>query len=110
MASNGFVGFVTGALAGLTMGILIAPEKGEKTRKRIKRVTSLCRKDMDENINEQVDDLKDSINTFVDEMKIRFANLEMDLKEKEEEARKKAAREVEKGAQKVEDKAKEARE
>ncbi len=110
MASNGFVGFVTGALAGITAGILIAPDKGEKTRKRIKRVSTLCKKDIDENINEQVDDLKDSINTFVDEMKIRFANLEMDMKQKEEEAQKKAAQEVEKGAQKVENKAKEARE
>jgi gas vesicle protein len=110
MASNGFVGFVTGALAGITAGILIAPDKGEKTRKRIKRVSTLCKKDIDKNINEQVDDLKDSINTFVDEMKFRFANLEMDIKQKEEEAQKKAAQKVEKGAQEVENKAKEARE
>ncbi len=108
MATNGFVGFVTGALAGLTTGILIAPDKGEKTRRRIKRVSSLCKKDLDEDINEQVDDLKDSINTFVDEMKIKFANLEMDMKEQEEETRKKAAQEVEKEAQKVKDEAKEA--
>jgi len=40
MKSESFFALIAGALAGLTVGVLFAPEKGEETRRKVKTAAS----------------------------------------------------------------------
>ena len=109
MANNnlgsGLIAVLAGAALGAAAGILLAPEKGSKLRRRIKHGVS---KESD-NLLEKIEDLKcqitgkvkektndfeDSFNKFVDEAGDKtddvIANLEKKLKELKGKAEKKA--------------------
>jgi len=67
-----FSAFLSGALAGVAIGLLTAPEKGEKTRTKLtdavedfckKHNINLSRKDVDD----LVDDIKDAAAEIVEE-------------------------------------------
>jgi gas vesicle protein len=68
---NALLGFVAGVAAGALTGILIAPDKGSKTRK-----------DITETLSEKVDDLKEQVNEVVTEMRGKAKEAEEKVKEK----------------------------
>lgn len=56
MKSSSFFALLAGAAVGLTVGILLAPEKGEETRKKIKKTAEDCV----DKVKEKMSDLRDS--------------------------------------------------
>ena len=66
MKLNNVLGVVAGVAAGTLLGVLFAPEKGSKTRKRIKSKTS----ELKENLKNEFDDFLDTVskkyNSLVD--------------------------------------------
>ncbi len=76
-----FLGLLAGVAVGATLGILFAPGKGSKTRKKISRK----REDF-------ADELEDKFNGFIDSINKNFSTAEDT-----------AARRVKQGKQKVED-------
>ncbi len=89
--SNAIIGFMAGAAAGTLLGILYAPEKGAKTRKKILKQSQRLTSEVTGNINEQVDNMKEHINDFVEDAKSKFNNLEKGLKDKLSDKAKEAA-------------------
>lgn len=67
---NGILALLAGAAIGVGLGILFAPDKGSKTREKIK---------------DSLDDLKDGAlskwNTLEDETKMKFSKTKDELKE-----------------------------
>lgn len=59
--NNTLLGILAGSIAGLTAGILFAPDKGSNTRRKIK-----------ETANEASDKVSSAVNDFTDEINIRF--------------------------------------
>ncbi len=96
--SNAVLGFLAGAAAGAITGILFAPDKGSKTRKKIKKSAEKISSDMVGGINDKVDDLKEYISDFINDVKGRFSKLESEVKEKVEKVEKEAAKTAEKKA------------
>lgn len=75
MKGDSLFAFVAGAAAGLTLGLLFAPEKGEDTRRKLKETVgdavdsararaSLARMELDDlkaELKDQAEDLKDDV-------------------------------------------------
>lgn len=74
--TNALLGFLAGASLGAVMGILFAPDKGEETRKKIKKSADEFGSEFKSSVNEKVDFLGDSFSDFVGEVKKRFTNIE----------------------------------
>jgi len=62
---KGVLAFISGAALGATLGILFAPEKGSKTRKKIAKKT----KHLKDSVVEKLEDLVSSAEEIVDEIK-----------------------------------------
>ena len=79
--SNGkfLAGILMGVAAGAVLGILFAPEKGEDTRKKIKKRT-----------NKMGDDLKAKFDEMADSFKKKFNDIKDDADEMMEQARQQA--------------------
>lgn len=60
-------GIVTIALAGLAAGILLAPDRGEKTRKKLNKESGRFRTDLEKQINEGIYQLLDTISELLDD-------------------------------------------
>jgi len=56
MKSNSIFALLAGVAAGLTVGILLAPEKGEETRRKIKKTAEDCV----DKVKEKISDIKAS--------------------------------------------------
>ncbi|MFA8300407.1 MAG: YtxH domain-containing protein [Hyphomicrobiales bacterium] len=56
-------GVTVGALAGMALGVLFAPAKGNKTRKKIKKKAS--------EISDKIDHLKENISEYIDHKKCK---------------------------------------
>lgn len=69
-SSNVLLGIIGGAAAGALLGILFAPEKGSKTRRRILDKS----KDYADELKEKFDDLLDNVST-------KYENIMDDAKE-----------------------------
>jgi len=72
-----FTGFSLGLLAGAVAGLLYAPEKGDKTRKKIKKQYDKTYKDS----LKKVDDLKTTLNKEIDNVSSRSKETIDHLKE-----------------------------
>lgn len=75
-SGSAIFGFLVGATVGASLGILFAPDKGSKTRKKIKDNTQRMSNDIKENVGGKIDDLRDNINGFVKDMTGKFKDLE----------------------------------
>lgn len=65
------LGFVAGAAVGAAVGILIAPESGEETRKKLNEDFLDIKKDLEkhaEEVMDKVKDLKNSAGDIMDEV------------------------------------------
>jgi gas vesicle protein len=70
------LGFLAGAAVGALAGILLAPDKGSETRKKISKKTS-----------DLGDSLKGSFNDFVDGIKDSYANMKSEAEDVEEKGK-----------------------
>jgi gas vesicle protein len=94
--TSAILGFLMGAAAGTVAGILIAPDKGVKTRKEIKKRARKATEEFQGNLDAKVDDLRSYFTEFVDDVKGRFSELEKEVKDKTKETTKKATEAAEK--------------
>lgn len=74
--SKALLGFVAGAAVGALAGILFAPEKGSKTRKKIADKTG-----------EASDSLKKSLNNFIDGIKHAYSGAKDEAEEMGDKAK-----------------------
>ncbi len=72
MKGDSLFAFIAGAAAGLTLGLLFAPEKGEETRRKLKEATG---------------DAVDSIKNRAESAKTEIEELKAELKDKAEDLR-----------------------
>lgn len=63
MSSRGFIAFLAGAAVGATLGILLAPDKGEESRKKVKKTAE----DYIEKVKEKMSDHKERNDEDVEE-------------------------------------------
>lgn len=84
------LGFLVGAASGAALGVLFAPDKGVKTRKRIARQADDISSNVRDGVNENMDELKDYVNRLVTEVKDSYSKIEKDVKENTEKLKAKA--------------------
>lgn len=60
-------GIIVGALAGVAAGILLAPESGDKTRKKLAADGNKIKGDLEGSLNKSIDTFLDTISQAVDE-------------------------------------------
>ena len=75
MSSKVLLGFLAGAAAGALAGILLAPDKGSATRKKI-----ACK------AGDITDSVKNSFNEFIDGVKDAYSNVKEETEEMKEQA------------------------
>lgn len=81
------LGFMAGAAAGALIGVLYAPEKGEKTRKNIKKKGSRYAEDVKDGMNDFMDDIKERL----DGIKKEASDTAKEARDKVDELKKKAS-------------------
>lgn len=94
----GVVTFIAGLAVGALVGVLMAPEAGDKTRGRIARKSN----DLLEELEGQVEITKHKVNQFNESMKERANNLAADAKAKATELAEKAKNQIGKDANNAE--------
>ncbi|WP_338792163.1 YtxH domain-containing protein [Bernardetia sp. Wsw4-3y2] len=87
----GVVTFIAGLAVGALVGVLMAPEAGDKTRGRIARKSN----DLLEELEGQVEITKHKVNQFNESMKERANTLAADAKAKANELADKAKNQIE---------------
>jgi len=59
-------GILIGLAAGVVLGMLVAPEKGKSTRKRVSNETDSFFKDLQDQLQSGIDNIKTQYNDFVE--------------------------------------------
>ena len=70
------LGFLAGAAVGALAGILLAPDKGSETRKKISRKSG-----------DLADSVKSSFNDFIDGVKESYSGVKSDIEDVEEKSK-----------------------
>lgn len=73
-------GFIAGAAAGAVAGLLLAPEKGSETRKKVSDTAKKWKEELDKEFSTKVDDLKDYVKESTEEMKAKISKAEKKVK------------------------------
>lgn len=60
-------GIATIALAGLAAGILMAPDRGDKTRKKLNKESGRFKTDLEKQVNEGIYQLLDSVGDLLED-------------------------------------------
>jgi len=60
-------GIATIALAGLAAGILLAPDKGDKTRKKLNKESGRFRSDLEKQVNDGIYQLLDTVGELLED-------------------------------------------
>jgi len=76
---------LTGAAIGAGVGILYAPEKGSKTRKKLKKKAKIAEDEISERITKAKSDLNDSVNSKKDKFEQRLDEIVTNAKQKLDE-------------------------
>ena len=76
MKGDSLLAFVAGAAAGLTLGLLFAPEKGEETRKKLKEAAG----EAVGSIKDRAESAKSEIEELKAELKDRTEDLREDVR------------------------------
>ena len=82
MKANGIMWFILGAAAGAMAGVLLAPDKGSKTRENLLKKGKKISADIGEGINTQINNVKGHISNLADDISHRLSRLEEELKRK----------------------------
>ncbi len=80
--SNLLTGIVIGAIVGTAAGILLAPESGEETRKKIAEKTSGLKEDLESKFQDISEKIKNLENEALSEFKGKFYDVKGKIKEK----------------------------
>lgn len=59
-----FLGLVAAAAVGVTAGLLLAPNKGKKTRRKLKKEAEIIKNDFVKDANEVADTVEEIYNTI----------------------------------------------
>jgi len=76
---------LTGAAIGAGVGILYAPDKGSKTRKKLKKKAKIAEEEISERIIKAKADLSESVNTKKDKFEQRLEEIVTNAKQKSDE-------------------------
>jgi gas vesicle protein len=87
--SNTILGFLAGAVTGAVIGILMAPDKGSRTRRGISSKIKNSKKDLATTMKEKVDELKYEVNEMVEEMQKKLNEAESKMRNRAKKAEKK---------------------
>lgn len=74
--SNAALVILAGFTAGFVTGILMAPDEGKKTRKKLEKKAKKYKKDIEDTVSgykDKASDLKDNIEGAVKDVKKRFS-------------------------------------
>lgn len=83
-AINVLKGLLIGGAVGLTAGILLAPESGEKTRRKLYKKAKNVKEDAVSQVSDAVHSLKNQLNERIDDLTSQTKNLVKNASEKAE--------------------------
>jgi gas vesicle protein len=81
-AGKVIVALLAGAIVGAAVGVLIAPDKGSATRKKIAKGAKDLAKDVEEKVKSEIDSLKTKAEEFQHDAKAKFDELAEKAKNK----------------------------
>ncbi|WP_432222089.1 YtxH domain-containing protein [Flavobacterium sp. TMP13] len=85
--SNTLLGILGAAAVGAVVGVLFAPEKGSKTRKKIADKSKGCSEDLKEKLNEFVGSLSENGKEMLASGKAKYNELKSDVRQDISDAR-----------------------